>query len=164
VRSWKWRIILPVAIVLLSIGLSPFYFQGILAHSFSLFFVSTALNIVPATVFNGSYPWQQAFLRWMSSYWKRFGFWEYQFLVFLFWLWVGWKIDLKVASRDCARTWTIAEIILALACSLMAFQFRAGVQLPSCPNAIPRIAIAWSVILVSYAVFRLSQLRRNALT
>lgn len=150
--------LLPFAIVLLSIGVSPLYFNGVLAHSFHLFFAAAALNVVPATIFNVTYPWQRSLLYWIRSYWVRFGFWEYQFMVFLFWWWVGWKIDLKTASRDCSRNWTFAEIILGLACSLMTFQLRAGEQIPACPNAIPRIAITWSVILLSYSLLRLSQL------
>jgi len=85
-------------------------------------------------------------------------FWEYQLLVFLFWWWVGWKIDMKTQSPDCSRKWTIVEIILGLACSLVTFQLRAGERLPPYPDAGPWLAIAWSVILLSYSLICLSQL------
>ena len=133
--AWKWRIILPVAMVLLSIGLSPWFFNGLLAHSFNLFFVVMALNIVPGAIQGVTYQYQLPHLYWTHGYWVRFMFWEYMLMVFLFWWWVGWKIDLKAASLDCSRTWTIVEIILGLALlarDLSTPRWRAAPSLPEC--------------------------------
>jgi hypothetical protein len=156
--AWKWRIILSAAIVLLSIGLSPWFFNGLLAHSFNLFFVVMALTLVPRAIQGATYQYQLPHLYWTHGYWLRFMFWEYQLIVLLFWWWIGWKIDTKTESRDCSRNWTIVEIILGLACSLVTFQLRAGERLPPYPNAGPWLAITWSVILLSYSLLCLSQL------
>jgi hypothetical protein len=157
-NAWKWRIVLPVAIVLLSIGLSPLLFNGLLAHSFNLFFVVMTLTLVPRAIQGVTYQYQLPHLYWTHGYWFRFMFWEQLLMVFLFWCWVGWKIDLKAAGRDCSNTWTIVEIILGLACSLVTFQIRAGERLPPYRNAGPWLAIMWSAILLSYSLLRVSQL------
>jgi hypothetical protein len=155
IKTWKWRIVLSVADTLLSVGLSPQFYHGLLAHSFVIYYLVRGLNLVPSvfaevTHIYLAYP---AILRSLGG-WVFYIFWESQFLNFLFWWWVGWKIDLKVASRDCGRGWTLAEVILGFTLSWMVLlKFHAGEHV-----ALQAASIAWGLALFCYSLFRLRRL------
>lgn len=159
--AYKWRIILPVTMILLLLALSPSFFHGLFAYSWNLFFVVMALTLVPRTICNVAAKYQLGHLYWTHGHWALFLFCECLVLVALFWCWIGWKIDLKAQSRGCSRAWAIAEIVLTAGCSLVIFQLRAEQRLPPYPNASELIAIMWSVILLGYSLQRLSQLWRT---
>jgi hypothetical protein len=151
-KTWKWRVVLSVADTLLSLGLSPQFYHGLLAHSFTFYFLVRGLNLVPSTFteVTGIYLIYHVILGGLGP-WAFYLFWNSQFMNFLFWWWVGWKIDLKVASQDCGLGWTLAEAILGLTLSLMVlFEFRAGPQYV----AMQAVRIGWGVALFCYSLFR----------
>ncbi len=158
-RDWKWRIILSSAAVLLSIGMSPSFFNGVLANRPSLWFVTSALNLVPSSILAVLFPYEIGHLYWTRGYWVRFVFWQSQFLVFWFWWWIGWKIDLRSAARDCSRNWTIAEIAVGLGLSFMLFIRRGAGRAYPYGGATPWLMMAWSAVLLMYSLVRLRQLR-----
>ena len=155
-KAWKWRIVLSVADTLLSLGLSPQFYHGLLAHSFMFYFLVRCLNLVPSVFVGVTGIWRSYHIILGSpGSWTFYLFWNSQFLNFLFWWWVGWKIDLKVASRDCARGWTLAEVILGFMLSLMVLlSFHAGE-----PVAMQAARIGWGVALFCYSLFLLPRLR-----
>ncbi len=73
-------------------------------------------------------------------------FWEYNLILFLFWWWVSWKIDLRNASRDCGRAWTIAEFIFGLTLSLVLL-LQSGNQNPRgpYPQAVEWVRMGWAL-------------------
>ena len=72
--AWKWRIILSVTIVLLTIGMSPWFYSGLLANSPNLHFVLNSLNTIPAQLLNMTFQNQLPHLYWTRGYWPRFLF------------------------------------------------------------------------------------------
>lgn len=157
-RTWKWRIILSVGVVFLSIGMSPWFFNGFLADSPNLYFVISGLNVVPGSILDATFEHQLGHLYWTRGYWARFLFWEYQLMIFLFWWWVGWKIDLTLAARNCWRGYTIAEIVGGLGLSLMLFVRRGAEHPYPYRDAGPWLMMAWSVALLGYSLLQLRQL------
>ncbi len=159
-KNWKWRIVISVVSVLLSVGMSPWFYNGLLAHSSNLYFVVNVLDLVPRTFgdITAKYQIDHQLLYWTRGYWLRYLFWEYQLMVFLFWWWVGWKLDLKAASRDCGRAWMTAEAVLGLGLSIMVFEQRVVERIYPYPDAGQWAMILWSMILFGYFLVRLSQL------
>ena len=155
-KTWKWRIVLSIADTLLSLGLSPQFYHGLLAHSFTFYFLVRCLNLVPSVFVGVTGIWRSYHIILGSlGSWAFYLFWNSQFLNSLFWWWVGWKIDLKVASRDCGRGWMLAEVILAFTLSLMVLlSFHAGEHL-----AMRGARIGWGVALFCYSLFLLPRLR-----
>ncbi len=158
IGTWKWRIVLSVAVVLVSIGMSPAFFNRLLAYSIHLYFLVSCLNVVPESVLKATFPYEIRHLHWTRGYWPRFIFWEYQLMVFLFWWWVGWKIDLRLSSSDCSRNGTIAEIVVGLGLSLTLFLRRDTEYLYPYRDAGRWLMMAWSAAFLGYSVVRLSQL------
>ncbi len=156
--SWKWRIILSAGIVLLSVGMSPWFFNGLLAHSFDLYFLVSCLNVIPGSVLSAIFPYEIGHLHWTRGYWARFIFWQYHLMVFLFWWWVGWKIDLKFSSKGCSRRWTIAEVVAGLGLSLALFLRHDAQRLYPYPDAGRWLVMAWSLALLAYSLVRLAQI------
>lgn len=161
-KTWTWRILLAVVNVMLVLSLSPAFFRGLLAHSMSLYLILNCLNVVPFTVFNtiASYQISHHFLYWTHGYWARFLFWEMQAFIFLFWFWVGWKIDLRVASRDAAPAWGIVEAVLGLALSLVLLLTRPIPPAPGYAGVFRWVVMLWAVALFAYALFSFTRLWR----
>jgi hypothetical protein len=154
-KAWKWRIALSVADTLLSLGLSPQFYHGLLAHSFLFYYFVRSLNLVPSVFVELThlYSTYHVILGWLGP-WTFYLLWESQFMNFLFWWWVGWKIDLKAASRDCGMGWTLADVILGFTLSLMVLlTFHSNDHL-----AIQAARIGWGVALFCYSLFRLRRL------
>jgi hypothetical protein len=154
-KHWKWRIALSAADTLLSLGLSPQFYHGLLAHSFAFYYCVQCLNLVPSVFVEVTHIFSiyHVILGWLGP-WTFYLFWNSQFVNFLFWWWVGWKIDLKVASRDCGAGWTLGDATLAFTLSLMVLlTFHANDHL-----AIQAARIGWSVALFCYSLFRLRRL------
>lgn len=162
ISAWKWRIILPVTIVILTIGMSPWFYHGLLANSPDLHFVLNSLNTIPRQVLNMTFQSQLPHLYWTRGYWPRFLFWEYQLMVFSFWWWIGWKFDLKAKARDLGRSWTIAEAVVVLALSLLLFHRRTMGRAYPYPDADHWVVVGWSVFLFCYSILRLAQLRTTS--
>jgi hypothetical protein len=160
--AWKWRIILSVTSVLLTIGMSPWFYHGLLANSPNLYFVLNSLNTIPGQLLNMTFQYQLPHLYWTKGYWPRFLFWEYELMVFLFWWWVGWKVDLKAAARDLGRAWTIAEAVVGLGLSLLLFHRRTMGRSYPYPDADHWVVSGWSVFLLCYSLLRLAQLRATS--
>jgi len=160
--AWKWRIILSVTIVLLTIGMSPWFYSGLLANSPNLHFVLNSLNTIPTQFLNMTFQNQLPHLYWTRGYWPRFLFWEYQLMVFTFWWWMGWKFDLKAAARNLGRAWTIAEAVVGFAISLLLFHRRNMGRGYPYPDADHWVVFGWSVILFCYSLLRLGQLRTRS--
>jgi hypothetical protein len=159
-KTWTWRVVLPVLMVILSIGLSPWFFHGLLAHSLGLYLFVNCVNAVPFTVFNtiALYQMRHHVLIWGHRYWARSLFWEIQALVFLFWFWVGWKIDLRLAWRDSAPASALVEAVLALALSLLLFLQRPIPPAPGYAALYRSIVMLWAVALLAFAIFRAARL------
>ncbi|MFZ0335219.1 MAG: hypothetical protein WAN10_18840 [Candidatus Acidiferrales bacterium] len=153
-KTWTWRIVLAVVNVILSIGMSPWFFGGLLAHSVNLHFFVNCINVVPTFVsaMTATYQIDHHLLYWTHGYWVRYLFWEHQLLVFLFWWWAGWKIDLKMASRDCGRAWTIAEVAVALGLSLLLPLHRPYERGYPYVVAFRFVTLAWAVALFAYSL------------
>ncbi|HXW90496.1 MAG TPA: hypothetical protein VEK33_08110 [Terriglobales bacterium] len=147
---------LPVVSVLLPLGLSPSFLHGLFAYSPNLFFFVSCWNLVPEAILSVISPHEN--LYWTHGRWALFLFWQYEFTVFLFWCWVGWKIDLRAASRDCGSACTITEILLGVALSITMFALRFRVLVPPYREAGPWIAMAWSLVILCYSLLRLSNL------
>jgi hypothetical protein len=156
-KTWKWRIILSVADTLLSLGLSPQFYRGLLAHSVPFYVLVSGLNLVPSVFAEVTGIWRayHIILGSLGS-WTFYLFWNSQFLNFLFWWWVGWKIDLKIASRECGRGWMLADVILGFTLSLMVLlSFHSTDHL-----AIRGARIGWGVGLFCCSLFLLPRLRK----
>jgi hypothetical protein len=81
----------------------------------------------------------------------RFLFWEYLLTVFLFWWWIGWKIDLKIARRSSGPICTWAEFVLGIGLSVMlVFEPRSERV-----NVLGLMPIVWCVVLVCYSLLQL---------
>ena len=160
--AWKWRIILSVASVLLTIGMSPWFYYGLLANSPNLNFLVDSLNTIPREFLNMTFEKQLPHLYWTKGYWPRFLFWEYQLMVFSFWWCVGWKLDLKAEERDLGRAWTIAEAVVGLALSLLLFHRRTMGRAYPYPDADHWVVFGWSVFLFCYSLLRLARLRTTS--
>ncbi len=156
--TFKWRIILSVGSVLLSIGMSPWFYNGLLADSPNLHFIVKTLNTIPDQFLAMTFTYQLPHLYWTRGYWPRFLFWEYQLLVFLFWWWVGWKLDLKAESRALGRTWTTTEAVVGLVLSLILFQRRTVNHGYPYPDAYHWVLVGWSIFLFCYSLLRFAQL------
>lgn len=151
-KTWKWRIVLSVADTLLSLGLSPQFYHGLLAQSFVVYFLVRGLNLVPSAFVEVThiYPAYHMILRSLGP-WTFYVFWNSQFVNFLFWWWVGWKIDLKVASRDCGLGWSLADVILGFTLTLMVLlTFHTGEHV-----AMHAARIGWALALFCCSLFRL---------
>lgn len=168
-KNRKWRLILSVADTLLSLGLSPQFYHGLLAGSVTVLYLVRCLNLVPAAFVEVTGIWRtyHVVLGGRDSGFLFYFFWNSQFLNFLFWWWVGWKIDLRVASRDCGRVWTLAEAVAGFALSLVVFfDFRTvrhfavpGVRMMMTGEyAVQAARIGWALALFCYSIFRLRQL------
>jgi hypothetical protein len=155
-----WRIVLPILMVLLFLGLSPRFFGGIFGHSLGLYFIVHYLNAVPLSVSNPIAQFQisHQMLYWTRGYWPRYIFWQFQLLVVLFWLWVGWKIDLKLASREPAPAVSIVEIVAGIALSLFLLLHRPYAHIYRPDDNFPVAVIFWGVLLLGYSVFRAARL------
>lgn len=153
-NTWKWRIVLSVADTLLSLGLSPQFYHGLLSRSFLVYYLVHALNLVPSAFAEVThiYTSYHVILRALGPG-TFYVFWESQLINFLFWWWVGWKIDLKIAARDCGPGWSWAEAILGFALTLMVLlTFHAG------ENVVLQAArIGWTLALLCYSFFRLTR-------
>lgn len=165
-KARKWRIVLSVADTLLSLGLSPQFYHGLLAVSFTVLYLVRCLNLVPAAFVGVTGIWRtyHVVLGGRGGGWLFYFFWNSQFLNFLFWWWIGWKIDLRVASRDCGRAWTLAEAIVGFTLSLMVLlEFRAvghfamprGRMMMTGEYAVQAARIGWALALFCYFAFRL---------
>ncbi len=86
-----------------------------------------------------------------AGYWVRFLFWEYLLMVFLFWWWIGWKIDLKIARRSSGPIWTWAEFVLGVGLSLMLL-FEPRAERVNVPDL---MSIVWGIVLVCYSLLQL---------
>lgn len=156
-KHYKWRIVLSVADTLLSLGLSPQFYHGLLAHSRAVVYLVWSLNLVPAAFVEvtGISRTYHVVLGGQGSGWLFYFFWNSQFLNFLFWWWVGWRIDMKDASRDSGLRWSLVEVIFGFMLALMlllAFSTRENV-------AIQVATIGWIAALVCYSFFRLARVR-----
>jgi hypothetical protein len=149
-KTWTWRIVLSAANALLGFALSPQSFHGAVAFSPGLYFLVSGLDLVPRDFTNmvGTYQINHHLL-W--GYWVRFLFWEYLLTVFLFWWWIGWKIDLKIARRSSGPIWTWAEFVLGVGLSLMLL-FEPRAERVNVPGL---MSIFWGVVLVCYSLLQL---------
>ncbi len=149
-KTWTWRIVLSAANALLVFALSPQSFHGAFAFSPGLYFLVNGLDLVPRDLANmvGTYQINHHLL-W--GYWVRFLFWEYLLTVFLFWWWIGSKIDLKIARRSSGPIWTWAEFVLGVGLSLMLL-FEARAEHVNVPDL---MSIVWGVVLVCYSLLQL---------
>lgn len=154
-KTWTWRVILSAANVLLLFLLLPRSFHGTFASSPGLYFVVTSLDLVPRAFGNMvvTYPINHHLLYSTAGYWAHFLFWEYLLMVFMFWWWIGWKIDLRLARHSSCQTWTWAEFVLCFSFSLMLL-FERGEH----TQALALVSIAWAVALGCYSLL---QLRRG---
>lgn len=149
-KTWTWRIVLSAANALLGFALSPQSFHGAVAFSPGLYFLVSGLDLVPRDFTNmvGTYQINHHLL-W--GYWVRFLFWKYLLTVFLFWWWIGWKIDLKIARRSSGPIWTWAEFVLGVGLSLMLL-FEPRAERVNVPGL---MSIFWGVVLVCYSLLQL---------
>jgi hypothetical protein len=132
--------------------LSPSFLHGLFAYSPNLFFFVSCWNLVAEAI--SSMLSLHETLHWTHGHWPLFLFWQYELIAFLFWLWVGWKIDLRATSRDCGTACAITEIILGLALSIMMFVLRSRVLVPPYRDAGPWVVMAWSLVILSYSLLR----------
>jgi hypothetical protein len=153
--NWKWRIALSVANLLLALGMSPGFYHGHLARSPNLYFAVHCLDLVPRVVVNlpDRYAMNHGFLPIAGRRGMFYLFWEYNLILFLFWWWVGWKIDLRNTTRDCGRAWTIAEFVFGLTLSLVLL-LQSGNQPPRgpYPQAVEWVRMGWGVVLLCYSL------------
>jgi len=149
-KTWTWRIVLSAANALLGFALSPQSFHGAVAFSPGLYFLVSGLDLVPRDFTNmvGTYQINHHLL-WGN--WVRFLFWEYLLTVFLFWWWIGWKIDPKIARRSSGPIWTWAEFVLGVGLSLMLL-FEPRAERVNVPGL---MSIFWGVVLVCYSLLQL---------
>ena len=164
-KDRKWRIVLSVADTLLSLGLSPQFYHGLLARSFTVLYLVRCLNLVPAAFVDVTGIWRtyHVVVGGASGGWLFYFFWNSQFLNFTFWWWLGWKIDLKVASRDCGRGWTLAEAIGGFMLSfMMLLDFQTVRHLAMIENrmitgeyVVQAARIGWALALFCYSCLRL---------
>jgi hypothetical protein len=149
-KTWTWRIVLSAANALLGFAVSPQSFHGAFAFSPGLYFLVGSLDLVPRDFANmvGTYQIKHHLL-W--GYWVRFLFCEYLLTVFLFWWWIGWKIDFKIARRSSGPIWTWAEFVLGVGLSLMLL-FEPRAERVNVPDL---MSIVWGVVLVCYSLLQL---------
>ena len=149
-KTWTWRIVLSAANALLGFAVSPQSFHGAFAFSPGLYFLVGSLDLVPRDFVNmvGTYQIKHHLL-W--GYWVRFLFWEYLLTVFLFWWWIGWKIDFKIARRSSGPIWAWAEFVLGVGLSLMLL-FEPRAERVNVPDL---MSMVWGVVLVCYSLRQL---------
>ena|ERR1700722_11248636 len=157
IGAWKWRIVLSLTSVFLTIGMSPWFYGGLLADKPNLYFVVNSLNTIPRQLADMTFEKQLPHLYWTRGYWVRFLFWEYQLMVFSFWWWVGWKIDRKQESLDSGTAWTVAEAILGSVLSFVLFQRRTMGRAYPYPDADHWVVLAWSLFLACYSFWLIAQ-------
>jgi hypothetical protein len=155
-KTWTWRIVLSVTNVALSVGMSPRFYHCLLAHSADLFFAVRCLETVPYVVTNMIETFQLTHnqVLWARGNWVSHLFWEYQLTAFLFWWWVGWKIDLEISSDVASPRSMLLDSVLGLALALLLF-FE--------PQGGPAQGFGWASIPWGIALlcFSLLQLRRG---
>ena len=132
--------------------LSPQAFHGEPAHSSGLYLLVRCLDPVPRVVVTDIFRLNLHVA--MGHHWLTTLFWEYILVMFLFWWWVGWKIDLKTASRGSGPTWTLAEFAVGLTLALMLF-FEPRIEHG---QGFGLASMVWGVALLCYSLL---QLRRG---
>jgi hypothetical protein len=154
-KRWAWRIVLPIPLAILSIGQAPLMFGGLLSHGLGLFFVVSCLDMIPFSVFNTIAPYQISH-HWFP-WWARALFWEIHALVFLFWFWVGWKIDLRLASRDTGPAVEVVEAVVGLGLSLMLFLQRPIPPVAGYAVVYRVVVMVWAVALLAFVILRVAR-------
>jgi hypothetical protein len=140
-------------------ALSPTFLHGLFAYSPNLYFFVSCWNLIPEAILLLISRHEN--LYWTHGHWPLFLFWQYEFTVFSFWCWVGWKIDRRATLHECGKACTVAEIILGLVLSTLIFALRSQVPVPPYREAGPWIAMAWSTVILCYSLLRLSNLWRT---
>jgi len=135
--------------------MSPWFYRGLLAHSADLFFAVRCLEMLPYIVADTTQRFQlthHQFL-WATGNWVSYFFWEYELMVFLFWWWAGWKIDLEISSDVARPRSMLLDSVLGLALALLLFFEPAGHA-----QGFGLASIAWGI---AFLCFALLQLRRG---
>ena len=160
-KTWRWRVVLSVANLLWQIGQTSEVHVWLLSHSVSaehaIYWATYCLDVVPTTAMN----LLPNFAMTHHLLWLIPGghlYFEYCLALFLFWWWVGWKIDTRAASRDCGLAGTIADFVLAVTLSLILFLQNGTVRHSPYPSAIWWAMIVWSVLLLCFSLLRLWRL------
>jgi hypothetical protein len=121
---------------------------------------SYCLNIPPFAVSNLFLNFAMSRQVLPPSWWdvNCFYFVRYEFYVglFFFWWWVGWKVDLKLASRNTRRTWKIVESSLGIVLALLLLT-DGGIEAWSdySVHATAWAMVAWGAALLYYFLFEL---------
>jgi hypothetical protein len=152
-KTWIWRIVLPFANALLLFALSPQSLHGAFASSAGLYFLVSSLELVPRDLVNlmGTYQINHHWLHSTAGYWASCVFWEYVLMVSLFWWWIGWMIDRKIARRSSGLIATWVGFVLAVGFSLMLF-FEPRAERVNVPSL---MSIVWGLVLVCYSLLQL---------
>ncbi len=171
---WKWTLILSFGNLLLAVGMSTVglreyerfhvthpgaFYHGNIYYEPAPQLLSYCLNAPPFAVSN-------VFLNfvmihhilpqsWLDVHCFYFVRYEFYVGLFLFWWWVGWQVDMKLASRNSGRAWRIVESSLGIVLALLLLADGSiGAWNDHAIQAIAWAMVAWGAILLYYFLLR----------
>jgi hypothetical protein len=172
-KTWKWRIVLAVANLFLAVGMSAvgarqwatdrnlhpeYFYHGNLYYIPTAQWLSYCLNVPSFAAVNlaGNFTMSYHLLPsgWFGTYCFYFVHYEYYLALFLFWWWVGWKIDMKLTPHEYRTLWiVVVEALLGTVVSI-ALLFQGVVALRSWAtiHAIAYSMVVWGAVLLLYFV------------
>ncbi len=170
--KWKWRIALSVGSLALAVGMSAvgakqanddrrlhpgYFYHGNLAYSPTAQWLSYRVNAPAFAITNllrnfalahGLVP-----TRWLDAHCFYFVPGEYYFLLFLLWLWIGWKFDMRLSGKSqSVISATVESLIGGIVALVLLYEAGAGLQNSF---AIRGVAISmgiWGALLLLYFV------------
>ncbi len=172
-KTWKWRVVLAVANLVLAVGMSAlgarewavdhrlhpeYFYHGNLYYVPTAQWLSYCLNVPSFAVVNltGNFAMRHHLLPsgWFGTYCFYFVHYEYYLALFLFWWWVGWKIDMNLASRERRKLWiVVVEALFGIVVSMaLLFQGVAGLRSWVVIHAIAYSMVTWGAVLLLYFV------------
>jgi hypothetical protein len=174
-HKWKWSIGLSITSLVLAIGMSAlgareyevdhrlhpeYFYHGNSYYSPAGQWMNYCLNAPPYVFTNllVDFVMRHHLLpsSWFDHYCFYFVHYEYYLVVFLFWWWVGWKIEVKLASRDSWGLWTTLESLLGIAFSaVLLFYGVTGLANRNLIQAIVVSMVVWGIFLLWYFVLYL---------
>jgi hypothetical protein len=175
-RRWKWRIVLAAVNLLLAIGMSAvgmreyaadhqlhpgYFYHGNRYYVPTAQWISYCLNAPAHLVANMFDDFAMRYhlmpSRWFGVWCFYFVHYEFYAAVFLFWWWMGWKVDAKMVSQNCSASWGIAESLVGLCVAvLLLFYGSVYVWRTDTIRSVAGATVVWGGVLMWYFLLRIS--------
>jgi hypothetical protein len=172
-KRWKWRFVLSIVNLIVALGMSAlgarewaadlivhpqYFYHGNLYYSPIAQWLSYCLNAPSFYVVNlfGSFAMRYHLLPpgWFGIYCFYFVRYEYFLALFLFWWWVGWSVDMGLASHERGTSWTaLVEALCGIVLSIaLLSQGISDLRNSAVIYAIAVSRVVWGLCLLCYFV------------